>query len=89
MFPFGVLTMFDSSVLGRTSSTTIVGVPIELPDLVDSHEVAEVLGLSSHRSVSTYRTRHADFPAPIVEKGAGRCLLWLRADVEAWARSRG
>jgi hypothetical protein len=57
-------------------------------DLVDSHDVAVMLGLSSHRSVSTYRHRHDDFPAPIVEKGAGRCLLWLRADIEEWAAAR-
>lgn len=57
-------------------------------DLIDSHEVAELLGLNSHRSVSTYRARHADFPSPVIEKGGNRCLLWLRADVEAWAATR-
>lgn len=62
--------------------------PIEPDELLDSHDVAELLGLSSHRSVSTYRRRHDDFPEPIIEKGAGRCLLWRRADVEAWAGSR-
>ena len=60
----------------------------EASDLADSHDVADLLGLSSHRSVSTYRSRHDDFPEPIVEKGAGRCLLWLRADIEAWAAAR-
>jgi hypothetical protein len=54
-------------------------------DLLDSHGAAEMLGLSSHRSVSTYRLRYDDFPAPVVDMGAGRCLLWLRADIEAWA----
>ncbi len=39
-------------------------------------------------SVSTYRRRYPDFPAPVVDMGAGRCLLWLRADVEAWAKGR-
>lgn len=62
--------------------------PVEPDDLLDSHDVAELLGLSSHRSVSTYRARHEDFPRPLIDKGAGRCLLWLRADVEKWARSR-
>lgn len=53
-------------------------------DLVDAQTVAALLGLSSRTSVSTYRHRHADFPVPVVDMGAGRCLLWLRADVEAW-----
>ena len=64
-------------------------VPVNPADLIDSHDIADLLGLSSHRSVSTYRARHADFPHPIVEKGAGRCLLWLRADIEAWRAHRG
>jgi predicted DNA-binding transcriptional regulator AlpA len=61
------------------------GVSVDPADLLDSHGVAEMLGLSSHRSVSTYRLRYADFPTPVVDMGAGRCLLWLRADIEAWA----
>ena len=62
--------------------------PLEPEDLVDSHDIADLLGLSSHRSVSTYRARHADFPDPLIEKGSGRCLLWHRADIEAWAAGR-
>ena len=27
-----------------------------------------------------------DFPEPVIEKS--RCVLWLRADIEAWAKSR-
>jgi predicted DNA-binding transcriptional regulator AlpA len=61
---------------------------VDPEDLIDSHEVAELLGLGSHRSVSTYRARYDDFPQPVIEKGAGRCLLWLRADIEAWAARR-
>lgn len=57
--------------------------------MVDAHGVAEMLGLSHRSSVSTYRHRHADFPAPVVDMGAGRCLLWLRVDIEAWADTRG
>ena len=62
---------------------------IDPVDLFDSHDVAQVLGLASHRAVSTYRGRYIDFPAPIIEKGAGRCVLWLRQDVQTWARGRG
>jgi len=54
-------------------------------ELLDSHEVAEVLGLSRFNAVSTYRRRYSDFPSPIVEKG--RCLLWLRADIVQWRRA--
>ncbi len=28
-----------------------------------------------------------DFPAPVVDMGRGRCLLWLRTDVAKWAKS--
>ncbi len=58
--------------------------PIEPDDLIDSTQVAEVLGLTHRHSVSTYRRRYADFPRPAVTRGSGRTNLWLRADIEAW-----
>lgn len=61
---------------------------IDPADLLDSNEVAEVLGLSANTSVSVYRRRYSDFPAPFVEKGSGNCVLWLRGEVEAWAAAR-
>lgn len=61
---------------------------IDAADLLDSSEVAELLGLSRPNAVSTYRSRYPDFPAPFIEKPSGKCVLWVRADVEAWARSR-
>lgn len=61
---------------------------VDPSDLIDAHGVAELLGLSRRSSVSTYRKRYEDFPEPVIDMGAGRCLLWLRADVEAWAASR-
>jgi hypothetical protein len=60
---------------------------VDLSDLLDAEAVASVLRLSSHRAVSVYRTRYADFPTPAVARG--RCLLWLRGDIEAWARRTG
>ncbi|MBI2709096.1 MAG: hypothetical protein HYX34_05305 [Actinobacteria bacterium] len=57
---------------------------IDPDDLVDSRRVAEMLGLSSHRAVSVYRSRYDDFPAPILERSAGQCVLWHRPDVDAW-----
>jgi predicted DNA-binding transcriptional regulator AlpA len=65
-----------------------MAVRIDPADLIDAHGIAELLGLSHRSSVSTYRKRHDDFPAPVVDMGAGRCLLWLRADVEAWSAGR-
>ena len=62
---------------------------IDPADLVDAHEVAEILGLATNRAVSTYRQRYDDFPAPVVVKGTGKCVLWLRADVQRWAKARG
>lgn len=60
---------------------------IDPAELIDSHEVAELLGLSSNRSVSIYRRRYPDFPEPVLEKGSGKCVLWLRADIERWTAS--
>lgn len=59
--------------------------PIDPDDLIDSTEVARGIGLTNPRGVSVYRKRPG-FPEPALERG--RCLLWLRADVEAWAAER-
>jgi predicted DNA-binding transcriptional regulator AlpA len=69
-------------------STTVLHVPkVETEDLIDSPEVAKLLGLSRYNSVSMYRRRYDDFPEPVVEKG--RCLLWRRRDIEQWAKATG
>lgn len=62
---------------------------IDPSQLIDSGEVAEIIGLSSSTAVSTYRRRYADFPRPVLEKGSGKCVLWLRQEIEAWARATG
>jgi predicted DNA-binding transcriptional regulator AlpA len=61
---------------------------IDPDDLIDSHVVAEILDVSGRGVVAVYRKRHVDFPKPVVDMGAGRCLLWLRSDIERWAKSR-
>lgn len=61
---------------------------VNTEDLVDVHEVAELLGLSHRNSVSTYLRRYDDFPAPVVERSGGRTRLWLRSDVIVWERRR-
>jgi predicted DNA-binding transcriptional regulator AlpA len=60
---------------------------IDPADLIDASEVAPLIGLDNPKGVSVYRRRYEDFPAPVVDKP--RCVLWLRTDVEAWARATG
>lgn len=57
---------------------------ISVADLLDSQQVAELLGLSHHNSVTTYARRYPDFPHPVVVRGGGRLRLWARDDVQAW-----
>ena len=61
---------------------------IRSEDLIDARAVAEILGLGQPNSVSTYQHRYADMPRPVVDMGEGRCKLWLRPQIEAWARRR-
>jgi predicted DNA-binding transcriptional regulator AlpA len=61
---------------------------ISASQLLDAGEVAAILGLSNAKGVHVYRTRYDDFPEPFVIKSSGKCLLWLRSDVEAWATTR-
>jgi predicted DNA-binding transcriptional regulator AlpA len=66
-----------------------VGRPVDLDDLIDAREVAELLGLARRSAVTVYRSRYSDFPLPVRTSEGGRCLLWLRQDVEGWARATG
>jgi len=61
---------------------------IDPADLVDSQAIAEILRLGSRNAVSVYRGRHESFPEPLVNLGAGRPMLWLRSDIEAWVKGR-
>ncbi len=65
-----------------------MGRTVDLDNLVSAAEVAEILGLKHHNSVTTYLHRYADFPKPIVDKSNGRIRLWDRKDVQAWQRRR-
>jgi predicted DNA-binding transcriptional regulator AlpA len=66
----------------------VIGMQVETNELLDAGEVAALLGLARREAVSTYRGRYADFPDPVIEKNSGKCLLWLRADVESWTARR-
>lgn len=65
-----------------------MGRMVDIDDLIDSAEVAAILGLSHSTSVRIYRQRYDDFPPPLRRLGSGRCLIWLRPDIEAWAERR-
>ncbi|HMJ75484.1 MAG TPA: hypothetical protein VK507_05900 [Iamia sp.] len=54
-------------------------------DLMGTTEIAKLLGVSRQRADQLSRTD--GFPDPVAEIAAGR--IWLRADVEAWARESG
>ncbi len=58
---------------------------VSTEDLIDARGVAEVLGLSHPNNVSVYQHRYVDMPRPVIDLGRGRCKLWLRPDVLAWA----
>lgn len=57
-------------------------------DLIDAQGVAAILGLSQRNTVSGYQRRYPDMPRPVVDLGRGRPRLWLRAEIDAWARAR-
>jgi predicted DNA-binding transcriptional regulator AlpA len=78
----------SSACVGDHQLPLLVVTKIDPADLLDASEVAELLGLSSAGAVSVYRARYDDFPAPAVRKASGKCVLWLRADIAAWADER-
>jgi glutathione-regulated potassium-efflux system ancillary protein KefG len=61
---------------------------VDTADLIDARGVADLLGLSHPNSVSTYQHRYSDMPRPVVDLGEGRCKLWVRSDMQAWAAMR-
>jgi len=44
--------------------------------------------LAQPNSVSLYQKRYPDMPRPVVNLGPKRPLLWLRPEIEEWARGR-
>ena len=60
----------------------------DLDDLIDAGEVASVLHLARRQAVSTYRRRYDDFPEPVLTKNSGKCDLWSRRAITAWAATR-
>jgi len=63
-------------------------VKVKVEDLIDSRDVAEIMGLSSPRAVHVYLTRYSDMPRPVVDRGANRAKLWLREEIVSWMKVR-
>jgi predicted DNA-binding transcriptional regulator AlpA len=61
---------------------------IDPDDLIDSSDMADLLGLSSARAVYVYQSRYAEMPKPVVDRGRNRARLWLKSDVILWMESR-
>jgi len=59
---------------------------VKTEDLIDAQGIAELLGLAHRNTVSVYQKRYPDMPRPVVDLGQGRPLLWLRQEIEKWAR---
>jgi len=55
-------------------------------ELVGVAEIAEMFGVSRQRVNRLVQT-HPEFPKPVAELSAGR--VWLKRDVEKWARDTG
>jgi glutathione-regulated potassium-efflux system ancillary protein KefG len=66
-----------------------MGKKVDVDDLIDANEVAELIGLSHRNAVSLYQGRYDDMPRPIVAKNNGKMLLWLRSEMTAWAKQTG
>ena len=65
-----------------------MGRKVDLDDLIDVGEVAELLGLAHKNSVTTYMRRYADFPKPAIEFADGKCRMWVDVDVRNWKSKR-
>ena len=64
-----------------------MGTKIDPAELIDAAEAAPIIGIRNPKGVGIYRRRYPEFPTPVVDKG--RCVLWLRDEIEAWAAGRG
>jgi hypothetical protein len=62
-----------------------MGRKVDVDDLIDANEVAEILGLAHRNTVSEYQARYPEMPRPVLDRRNGRLKLWLRPEVERWA----
>ena len=66
-----------------------MGRRVDIEDLIDVGQVANLLGLSHKNSVSTYAKRYPDFPHPVIQFAEQKCRLWLRSELESWMDQTG
>ena len=64
------------------------GRKVDVDDLIDAHEAAQVVGLAQANSVHLYVRRYPSFPRPVAIVGKSRLRLWLRSEIQAWNNSR-
>ncbi len=62
-----------------------MGQRVDVDELIDARDVAEILGLAHRNTVSEYQALYDDMPRPVVNLGRGRPMLWLRPAIEQWA----
>jgi glutathione-regulated potassium-efflux system ancillary protein KefG len=59
---------------------------VDVEHLIDAQGVADILHLAHRNTVSQYQKRYANMPRPVVDLGEGRVKLWLRPEIERWAK---
>lgn len=64
-----------------------MGRKIDVDDLLDAVEVAEIVGFKSPTAVSVYLSR-GSFPEPVIDRGGRRTRMWLRQDITNWVKNR-
>lgn len=65
-----------------------MGQRVDIDDLIDANDVADLLGLAHRNTVSVYQHRYPDMPRPVLDFGNGRVKVWLKPDVERWQPHR-
>jgi glutathione-regulated potassium-efflux system ancillary protein KefG len=61
-----------------------MGRKVDVDELIDTQDVARILGLAHRNTVSEYQARYDDMPRPVIDLGRGRSKLWMRQEVERW-----
>lgn len=56
-------------------------------DLIGTHEIADMLGVSRQRVHQLAAL--PDFPKPVRRTGPRAPTIWLRKDIERWMKSTG
>lgn len=65
-----------------------MGRMVDVDELIDAVECAQIAGFNSPTAISVYLSR-GSFPKPIIDRGGRRARLWLRRDVLDWVKLRG